>query len=318
MHAPAQGAASVVRTERHKILVVEDEQDFRETLAALLETHGFDALQAANGAEGIELARQNRPDLIICDIHMSGVNGYGALEALRSRTDTATIPFIFLTGDRDPSGLRRGMESGADDYLLKPVAPETLLATIRARLTKLDAQRRQEHETHARLLAVFEATPDLIAVAELEDRHITYINRAGLRILGVPRADDIASLHLQNLFTPAAWTHLRDAALPATQRDGNWLGESALLALDGHEVPVSLVLLRHPAAAGQGGYFSLIARDISEGKRLQSELSHERDLLSALMDIVREQIVFKDREGRFMRANKAAAERLGLDEPAQV
>ncbi len=313
MHAPAQGTASVSRTERHKILVVEDEQDFRETLAALLETHGFDALQAANGAEGIELARQNRPDLIICDIYMSGVNGYGALEALRARTDTATIPFIFLTGDRDPSGLRRGMESGADDYLLKPVAPETLLATIRARLAKLNAQRRHEHETHARLLAVFEATPDLIAVAELEDRHITYINRAGLRMLGVPQADDIASLHLQNLFTPAAWTHLRDAALPATQRDGNWLGESALLALDGHEVPVSLVLLRHPAAAGQGGYYSLIARDITERKLAELELRASFKETEALLAPLSAILIGVDQNGRIARWNHAAEAAFGLN-----
>jgi DNA-binding NarL/FixJ family response regulator len=124
-----------------KVLVIEDEPDTRENLLTMLEMEGFQPLVAPHGRAGVELARRELPDLILCDISMPELDGYGVLEALRSSSETSSIPFIFLTAKGDLKDLRMGMNLGADDYLSKPAEVEEILAAIRSRL-----QRRQQNE----------------------------------------------------------------------------------------------------------------------------------------------------------------------------
>lgn len=128
-----------------KILVVEDAQSLRKDIVEMLGFEGFQAVGAENGLVGVERARELLPDLIICDIMMPGLDGYGVLEQLRKDTTTATIPFIFLTALADRVDVRQGMELGADDFLTKPFHAAELLATVRARLDKHEiAQRASE------------------------------------------------------------------------------------------------------------------------------------------------------------------------------
>ncbi|MCS7091309.1 MAG: response regulator [Verrucomicrobiota bacterium] len=119
-----------------KILVIDDEPGLREMVHAVLTRRGFAVIEAQDGREGVELARQQHPDLILCDINMQHMNGYLTLAALREDPVTATIPFILMTGYADPAGMRYGMELGADDYLPKPFTPEQLHAAVEARLRK--------------------------------------------------------------------------------------------------------------------------------------------------------------------------------------
>jgi signal transduction histidine kinase len=105
-------------------------------IAETLSYEGFAPLQAEDGVVGVQVAREHLPDLIICDIMMPELDGYGVLEQLRSDPITATIPFIFLTAKTDKSSMRRGMEMGADDYLTKPFSPDELLNAITSRLEK--------------------------------------------------------------------------------------------------------------------------------------------------------------------------------------
>jgi DNA-binding NarL/FixJ family response regulator len=127
------------------ILVIEDEPKMRRNLSQLLELDGFRALTAADGKEGVNVAMRELPDLILCDITMPGMDGHGVLTALRAERATSTIPFIFLTAKGDRTDLRTGMNLGADDYLIKPVTREDLLAAITARL-----QRAAQHGTELR------------------------------------------------------------------------------------------------------------------------------------------------------------------------
>lgn len=127
-----------------KILVIEDERIIRENILELLETEDFEVFGAENGKVGIALALENKPDLIVCDVMMPEIDGYGVLKALREQPSTATIPFIFLTALADKSDTRRGMELGADDYLTKPCTPAQLLAAITTRLEKQAAFQRQQ------------------------------------------------------------------------------------------------------------------------------------------------------------------------------
>ncbi|RYF65194.1 MAG: response regulator, partial [Cytophagaceae bacterium] len=118
------------------ILVIEDTPDMRENIAEILQLAPYQVLQAANGKQGIELARQTRPDLIICDIMMPELDGYGVLHILGKDPALADVPFIFLTAKAELTDFRYGMNLGADDYLTKPFDDHTLLNTVAVRLQK--------------------------------------------------------------------------------------------------------------------------------------------------------------------------------------
>src|SRR5215208_5921538 len=125
-----------------KILVIDDEEWLREMMHMALRQRGFDVLEAQDGAQGIDTARKELPDLILCDVNMEKVDGYLTLASLRGEPTTASIPFILMTGLADQAGMRHGMELGADDYLPKPFTIDALYAAVEARLKKTEALRR--------------------------------------------------------------------------------------------------------------------------------------------------------------------------------
>jgi diguanylate cyclase (GGDEF)-like protein len=118
------------------ILVIEDELPIRELIAEMLMLEDFEVLQAGNGREGIEIAQSQCPNLIICDVMMPVLDGYGVLTALQQDTSTASIPFVFLTARGTKQDIRYGMNLGADDYLIKPFTQDELLDAISIRLRK--------------------------------------------------------------------------------------------------------------------------------------------------------------------------------------
>jgi len=120
----------------NKILVIEDEEPVLAGMSALLIAENFDVIGAENGKVGVKLAIKNQPELIICDVTMPELDGYGVLRELRQNPATAMIPFIFLTAKSTKSDLRQGMELGADDYLTKPFTRDELLGAIAARFKK--------------------------------------------------------------------------------------------------------------------------------------------------------------------------------------
>src|SRR5689334_24605851 len=107
-----------------RILVIEDQPVMRRNIQTILEMEGFDVAVAENGRKGVAAAQSAPPDLILCDVMMPELDGYGVLSALREDGKTATIPFIFLTAKGEKNDLRTGMNLGADDYLAKPVSSE--------------------------------------------------------------------------------------------------------------------------------------------------------------------------------------------------
>jgi CheY-like chemotaxis protein len=120
-----------------KILVIEDEESIRTNILELLEAEGFSGISAENGSIGLQLAQEQRPDLIICDVMMPELDGYTVLAILRQDPATAMIPFVFLTARSDAADLRKGMELGANDYLTKPCTPTELLQAISTQLKKV-------------------------------------------------------------------------------------------------------------------------------------------------------------------------------------
>jgi CheY-like chemotaxis protein len=120
-----------------KILVIEDEPEMRRNIVALLRFKDYEAIEAENGRVGVELARQERPDLIICDVMMPELDGYGVLRTIQAEPTLARIPFIFLTAKGEKADLRSGLNLGADAYLTKPAGNNELIQAIEARLQGL-------------------------------------------------------------------------------------------------------------------------------------------------------------------------------------
>lgn len=119
-----------------KILIIEDDTIIRENTAEILELGNYDVVKAENGKEGVAKAKEFLPDLIICDIMMPELDGYGVLYILSQNPETASIPFIFLTAKTEKNDLRKGMELGADDYLTKPFDEMDLFKAIEGRFKR--------------------------------------------------------------------------------------------------------------------------------------------------------------------------------------
>ncbi len=143
-----------------RILVIDDDARLRQQCVELLRLDGYEVIEARNGREGIDRARTDTPDLVLCDVTMPEMNGHRVLETLRGEPRTANVPFVFLTGWSEREDIRTGMNLGADDYLVKPLVPDELSAAIRARLRR--------SETLGPRRSAVEATP-----AQLEPLGLT-------------------------------------------------------------------------------------------------------------------------------------------------
>jgi DNA-binding NarL/FixJ family response regulator len=149
-----------------KILLIEDEPEMRTGIKTVLELEDFAVVTAINGREGVKSARKEKPDLILCDVMMPELDGYGVLAMVRMDENLAGTPFIFLTAKGEKQDLRLGMNSGADDYLTKPVAIDDLLKAVRMRL-----ERKAQHTKAA--AANITLRPDFSSSTPLEKLGLT-------------------------------------------------------------------------------------------------------------------------------------------------
>jgi CRP-like cAMP-binding protein len=125
------------------ILLIEDNHEIRENTAEILELANYKVITAENGKDGFEKAQQTKPDIIICDIMMPVLDGYGVLHMLNKNEELKDTPFIFLTAKTERQDFRKGMEMGADDYITKPFTEVELLNAIEQRLKKLNVLRKK-------------------------------------------------------------------------------------------------------------------------------------------------------------------------------
>src|SRR5215212_751735 len=126
-----------------KILVIDDSTEIRENTAEIISLAGYNVYTAENGRKGVEVAIKEIPDLIVCDIMMPELDGYGVLHLVKKNADTANIPFIFLTAKAERTDFRKGMEMGADDYVTKPFDDIELLNAIESRLKKSEMMKKE-------------------------------------------------------------------------------------------------------------------------------------------------------------------------------
>jgi len=149
-----------------QILIIEDEPALRKQIAQVLRFEGFQTVEAENGSAGVASAISLVPDLILCDIMMPVLDGFGVLQTLRGNPRTAMIPFIFLTALTAHDSLRQGMEEGADDYITKPYQPAALIGSVRRRLEKRSRQIEESRQRAEQVsLAVAASVPQEILEA---------------------------------------------------------------------------------------------------------------------------------------------------------
>lgn len=208
-----------------RILVIEDEPEMRRNLLTILRLENFVPIGAENGRVGLEAARREKPDLILCDVMMPELDGHGVLQALRSDASTSCIPFIFLTARGEKPDVRSGMNLGADDYLTKPVVKAELLSAIASRLKRASEtstpEFRPNFESHKPLEAVLGLTPrvaetllwiaqgktnpDIASILGISEatvkKHVLEIFSA----LGVETRTAASLRALEVLSSPAAW-----------------------------------------------------------------------------------------------------------------
>jgi len=191
-----------------RILVIEDQPVMRRNLRTILEMEGFEVEVAENGTKGVAAAKSAPPDLILCDVMMPDLDGYGVLATLREDETTATIPFIFLTAKGEKTDLRTGMNLGADDYLTKPADSDELIAAVNARFER---QRAHAQRLAKEIGAASGFNPDFSSAKPLEQLGITQREAEVLLWVAQGKSNaDIAILlgmaeatvkrHLSNLF----------------------------------------------------------------------------------------------------------------------
>jgi CRP-like cAMP-binding protein len=163
-----------------KILLIEDNLEVRENTSEILALANYEVLVAENGRVGVDLAQRHKPDLIICDIMMPELDGYGVLHILSKNEETAAIPFIFLTAKTEKTDIRKGMNLGADDYLTKPFDDTDLLNAIEARLRKTAIQQKHYEATIEGLDAFIKDAGSALDIADLgKDRKVKTVKKKG-------------------------------------------------------------------------------------------------------------------------------------------
>lgn len=126
-----------------KILVIEDDSNVRENLNEILISENYDVAVAENGKKGLQIAKENPPDLILCDLLMPEMNGYEVIHYIKENPATREIPFIFLTAKVDLADIRKGMETGADDYITKPFSVKDLVTAVKIRLERSESAKKK-------------------------------------------------------------------------------------------------------------------------------------------------------------------------------
>lgn len=160
------------------LLLIEDNDEIRENTAEILELGGYKVSTAGNGKLGVEKAMADKPDLIICDVMMPVLDGYGVLHLLNKNPDLKTIPFIFLTAKAERSDFRKGMEMGADDYVTKPFTDIELLTAIESRLNKVDILKKNFESTAEGLQQMLDEFNGRNALDSFtKDRHVNHYKK---------------------------------------------------------------------------------------------------------------------------------------------
>ncbi len=280
-------------------------------------------VEADTAESGALTARQQLPDLVLCDLHLGSGSGLDVLMKLRQDVTTATLPLILITGGGDDAALRRGMDLGADDHLQKPFTGEQLLVAVSARLKKQDDLRlrtqRALQDSEARFRAIATAALDAIILMD-PDGAISFWNLAAERIFGY-RAPEVLGTHLHKIFVSGHLLAAHHEAFQGRSAAGRLTGAGRVLELqarrkDGSEFAAELSL--SAADLNDRWHSVAIVRDVTQQHEAAQKLRRERILLRTLVDALPDCIYAKDGQARKTLANLADVRSLGARDEGDV
>ncbi len=200
------------------ILIIEDQPDMLSSIATILEMEDYAVLKADNGRAGLTLAQEEKPDLILCDVMMPGMDGHAVLHTLRKDRSICGTPFIFLTARGEKPDIRSGMELGADDYLTKPASVPELLGAIRARLAR-EQKRSASFQPDFRSAAPLES----LGLTPREAEVLLWVaqGKSNVEIAGIlGAAPNTIKVHLSNVFNKLGADNRHAATLIALETLG--------------------------------------------------------------------------------------------------
>lgn len=266
-----------------KILIIEDNVEIRENIEEILELAGYESITAANGKEGVAMASKNKPDLIICDIMMPELDGYGVLHILSKKEDTAAIPFIFLTAKAEKSDMRKGMNLGADDYLTKPFDDTELLDAIEIRMKKTDILKK-EYESTAKGFSTF--MNDAKAIQNLKHLHENKKSRLYKKKNDIYREGEypnylyfIVSGKIKTIKTNEDGKEL----ITAIYTEGDFFGYEALLENKNHPDSAEAIENSEVISIPKTNFFDLLYNNREVSKKfiqlLSNKISEKEDKL---------------------------------------
>ena len=260
------------------VLIIEDNNDIRENIFEILQLADYIVYEAQNGKAGVELAIKHKPDIILCDIMMPELDGYGVLYILNKNPETANIPFIFLTARAERLDLRKGMEMGADDYLTKPFDDMELLNAIETRLKKKVAQQDFYSKSLDRLSSLISNKDGLAELKKIiQERRTRQFKKgqviyyegdkgAGLNLLisgkakSVKLATDGREL-MTGIYAPDDYMGINSMLLNEAHSDTATAMEDSLVCLIPRE-QLEELMNRYPDVARE--FIKLLAKDVKD------------------------------------------------------
>ncbi|UZE96892.1 EAL domain-containing response regulator [Alkalimarinus alittae] len=266
-------------------LIIEDVEDDALLLVDYLETNDFSVKWCRVDTEEGMISKLKEPwDIVFSDFSMPHFSGHRALGVLREHN--SEIPFIFVSGTIGEDIAVEALKSGAQDYLMKDNLVRMRSAVERElRETQSRKDRQKTDRSRARLVAILEASPDMVAILQ-PDARLEYLNSSGLKLLGLEgvEKEHVEKLNLVDLVSEPFAQQLWVEILPGLQQNKAWHGETEILTIAGKIIPVSMSLLAHNDRHGEIEYLSVTVRDISERKHFESVLHHQatHDALTGL------------------------------------
>jgi PAS domain S-box-containing protein len=303
-----------------KILVIDDDGPLRTTILIALQRQGYAVCEASDGETGLAAAFAQQPSLILSDVNMTGRNGFELLKELRTHPETSAIPVILMTGEPHFAGARNSMDRGADDYLQKPFAKDTLLMSVRARLRRQDDIKQSvEAKVQKELISAeeklllqtsaLEAAANGIAITK-RDGTILWVNHAFTRLTGYT-AEEVVGRNPRVLKSdrhPPKFYHDLWTAINA----GNvWHGELVNKRKEGGCYLEEMTITPVRGANGEVRNFIAIKQDVTERKRAEEALRRSQQEFKDMFDNAPVGFHEIDAEGRLVRINNTELKMLG-------
>lgn len=302
-----------------KVLVIEDNPDVLDNVKEILELSGYDVNTAVNGREGVRIAVETLPELIVCDIMMPEMDGYGVLKILRQNPKTTGIPFIYLTAKADKADLRAGMNLGADDYITKPFTESELVDAVKMRLSRnasinqdlAKAEGLDDFIEQARGLETLQNLPNNRKVVKLQKKdslyregdvaHTAYYVHKG--VVKCSKSDEYGKELVTHLYTAGEFFGYIDFLEGAERMESSSALEDAEVAVIPKDDFMDLLHKNHDVA---NRFIKMIAGDVlqKEERLLRLAYSPVRERVADALYILTQRVANPDAEYPSLRVSR--------------